>query len=328
MQVRSPRPPRQRVDGVLLLDKPSGLSSNAALQRARRALNAEKAGHTGTLDPLASGLLPLCFGEATKFARFLLDADKRYTATVRFGTTTTTQDAEGDVVATALVNLDRAAIEAALPAFRGTILQVPPAFSALKHQGRSHYEYARAGIDVPRAAREVRIAALILTAWNSPDAMLDVECSKGTYIRALAADLGDALGCGAHLAALRREGTGGFSIDDAVTLDALEALPPDAQMRALLPVDALLAELPRLAVDAADAQRLRDGRAIGASGCVPESARMAGGQRPAGFGAHAPAEHCPPAMRYRVYAPDGALLGVVTRDGDVLTPERMTRTLT
>jgi len=300
MQVRSPRPPRQRVDGVLLLDKPSGLSSNAALQRARRAFNAEKAGHTGTLDPLASGLLPLCFGEATKFARFLLDADKRYTATVRFGAATTTQDAEGDVVATAPVaRLDRAAIEAALPAFRGTILQVPPAYSALKHQGRSHYEYARAGIDVARAARAVRIATLRLTAWSSPDATLDVECSKGTYIRALAADLGAALGCGAHLAALRREATGGFSIGDAVALDALEALAPDARMRALLPVDALLLELPRLAVDDADAQRLRDGRAIGRVG---------------------------DAARYRAYAPDGALLGVVTRDGDMLAPERMART--
>ncbi|MET0441894.1 MAG: tRNA pseudouridine(55) synthase TruB, partial [Casimicrobiaceae bacterium] len=233
------RPPRQRVDGVLLLDKPTGLSSNAALQRARRAFNAEKAGHTGTLDPLASGLLPLCFGEATKFARFLLDADKRYTATVRFGTTTTTQDAEGEVVATAPVTLDRAAIEAALAAFRGVIRQVPPAYSALKHQGRSHYEYARAGIDVPRAAREVRISSLKLTAWNPPDAILDVECSKGTYIRTLAADLGDALGCGAHLAALRREATGGFSIGDAVALDALEAQAPEARALALLPVDTL-----------------------------------------------------------------------------------------
>jgi len=298
----TPRSPRQRVDGVLLLDKPSGLSSNAALQRARRAFNAQKAGHTGTLDPLASGLLPLCFGEATKFARFLLDADKRYTATVRFGTTTTTQDAEGDVLATAPVNLDRAAIEAALRAFRGTIRQVPPAYSALKHQGRSHYEYARAGIDVPRAAREVRIAALTLTGWTAPDATLAVECSKGTYIRALAADLGAALGCGAHLAALRREATGGFSIGDAIALDVLEAQGPEERMRALLPVDALLAELPRVAVGAADAQRLRDGCAIG------------------------PDLHAPPAERYRAYAPDGALLGVVTREGDMLAPERMART--
>jgi tRNA pseudouridine55 synthase len=284
---------------VLLLDKPSGVSSNAALQRARRAFNAQKAGHTGTLDPLASGLLPLCFGEATKFARFLLDADKRYTATVRFGTTTTTQDAEGDVLATLPVNLDRAAIEAALPAFRGTIRQVPPAYSALKHQGRSHYEYARAGIDVPRAAREVRIAALTLIEWNAPDATLVVECSKGTYIRALAADLGAALGCGAHLAALRREATGGFSIGDAIALDVLEAQAPAARMSVLLPVDALLAELPRLAVDSADARRLRDGCAIG-----PVEGAL---------------------ERYRAYAPDGALLGIVTREGDMLAPERMAR---
>ena len=292
--------PRRRVDGVLLLDKPSGLSSNAALQRARRALNAEKAGHTGTLDPLASGLLPLCFGEATKFARFLLDADKRYTATVRFGVATTTQDAEGEVVASAPVHLDRAAILAALPAFRGVIRQIPPAHSALKHQGRSHYEYARAGIDVPRAPRDVRIATLTLVAWESPDATLDVECSKGTYIRALAADLGAALGCGAHLARLRREATGGFAVQRAIALDALEAMTPEARMATLLPVDVLLAELPRLAVDAADAQRLRDGRAIPAGAGAPE--------------------------RCRAYAPDGALLGVVTRDGDMLVPERMART--
>jgi tRNA pseudouridine55 synthase len=301
MQARGPSPPRQRVDGVLLLDKPSGVSSNAALQRARRALNAEKAGHTGTLDPLASGLLPLCFGEATKFARFLLDADKRYTATVRFGVATTTLDAEGEITSTAPVHADRAAIETALPAFRGAILQVPPAYSALKHQGRSHYEYARAGIDVPRAPREVRIVSLTLTRWESPDATLDVVCSKGTYVRTLAADLGAALGCGAHLAALRREATGGFSIAGAIPLDALEALSPEARMGVLLPVDALLGELPRLAVGAADARALRDGRAIG------------------------PVQGAP--SRYRAYAPDGTLLGVVARSvGDMLAPERMART--
>ncbi|MEO5765634.1 MAG: tRNA pseudouridine(55) synthase TruB [Casimicrobiaceae bacterium] len=300
MAAQAQRPPRQRVDGVLLLDKPLGLSSNAALQLARRAFDAQKAGHTGTLDPLASGLLPLCFGEATKFARFLLDADKRYTATVRFGVSTTTQDAEGAIVATAPVNIDSAAVDAALARFRGTISQVPPAYSALKHQGRSHYEYARAGIDVPRAAREVRIDVLTLSSWRTPDAILDVACSKGTYIRALAADLGAALGCGAHLAALRREATGGFVIGDAIKLDALEAMAPQARTRVLLPVDTLLAELPHLAVDAGEAQRLRDGRPIAA---------IAGGP-----------------ARYRVYAPEGALIGVVIRDGDTLVPERMSRT--
>jgi tRNA pseudouridine55 synthase len=291
------RPARQRVDGVLLLDKPSGISSNAALQRARRALNAEKAGHTGTLDPLASGLLPLCFGEATKFARFLLDADKRYTATVRFGVTTTTHDAEGAVVAIAPVGIDRAMLEAALPAFRGAIRQIPPAHSALKHQGRSHYEYARAGIDVPRAPRDVRIATLSLTAWEPPDATFDVESSTGTSARSRAADLGAALGCGAHLAALRREATGGFSIAAAVPLDAFEALPPDARAGALLPVDALLATLPVLRVPAGDAEDLRHGRSIS----LPD-----GG-----------------AELWRAYDPGGVLLGVVRHEGGAVVPVRM-----
>jgi tRNA pseudouridine55 synthase len=270
--LRSARPPRRRVDGVLLLDKPSGISSNAALQRARRALHAEKAGHTGTLDPLASGLLPLCFGEATKFARFLLDADKRYRATARLGVATTTQDAEGDVVATMPVDrIDRAAVEAALAAFRGTIRQVPPAHSALKHQGRSHYEYARAGIDIPRAAREVHIASLVLVEWNPPDATLDVECSKGTYVRALAADIGSALGCGAHLAALRRLATGGFVIDDAIALDAVEAISAEGRSPPLLAVESLLGALPSIRLDAASADALRHGRRIerkGATGWV------------------------------------------------------------
>ena len=153
----APKVPRRRVDGVLLLDKPSGITSNTALMRVKRIYRAEKAGHTGTLDPLASGLLPVCFGEATKFARFLLEAAKRYRASVRFGITTTTLDAEGEVVETRDVTIDRARVEAVLPRFTGRIRQVPPAFSALKHQGRSHYEYARAGIDVPRVSRDVGV---------------------------------------------------------------------------------------------------------------------------------------------------------------------------
>jgi len=199
---------RRRVDGVLLLDKPSGLSSNAALQRARRAFDAEKAGHTGTLDPLASGLLPLCFGEATKFAQFLLDATKRYTATVRFGVTTATGDAEGEVLEMRPVTLARSDVEAVLPDFTGRLSQVPPAYSALKFEGRSHYEYARAGIDVPRPPRDIEILEISLRAWTAPDAVLDVTCSKGTYIRVLAEDIGRALGCGAHLAGLRSPSKG------------------------------------------------------------------------------------------------------------------------
>jgi len=297
MNGRGARAPRRRVDGVLLLDKPVGVSSNAALQRARRAYNAEKAGHTGTLDPLASGLLPVCFGEAAKFARFLLDADKRYTATVRFGVTTTTLDAEGEVVARSDVTIDRADIEAALPAFTGRIRQVPPAYSALKHQGRSHYEYARAGIDVPREAREIHVASLRLIEWATPDAVLEVACSKGTYVRTLAADLGEALRCGAHLAALRRTATGGFDIAAAIALDRLEATPVEARDRLLLPVDALLGALPRVEVGDADALHLRHGRPI-----VTE---------------------CPHGAFVRVYDGLGNLLGVVSSESETLTPLRM-----
>ena len=289
---------RRRVDGVLLLDKPAGLSSNAALQRARRLAAAEKAGHTGTLDPLASGLLPLCFGEATKFARFLLEARKRYIATVRFGVATTTQDAEGAIVTTAPVTFDAGQLVDALPAFTGTLRQVPPAHSALKHRGRSYYEYARAGIAIPRPAREIRIDRLALVAWSPPDATLDVVCGKGTYIRALAADLGEALGCGAHLAALRRTETGGFTLAEAITLEAFEALPESRRETQLLPVDRLLGELPRLDVAADAAAAVRAGRAIPAEG---------------------DGEMC------RVYGPDGRLLGLLRREGGALRPERLVR---
>jgi tRNA pseudouridine55 synthase len=267
MNARSPA--RRRVDGVLLLDKPTGLTSNAALQRAKRLFNAEKAGHTGTLDPLASGLLPLCFGEATKFARFLLDAHKRYRATVRFGITTTTQDAEGEILETRPVTLDRAQLEAALPAFTGALRQTPPAYSALKFQGRNYYEYARAGIEIPRPPRDVHVESLVLAEWSSPDATLDVVCGKGTYIRALAADLGSALGCGAHLVALRRTGTGDFGVNDSIALAALEAMDATLRDALLLPVDASVAALPRLDIDIEGATSLRQGRAIAAAGIEP-----------------------------------------------------------
>jgi len=257
---------RRRVDGVLLLDKPSGLSSNAALQRARRAFDAEKAGHTGTLDPLASGLLPLCFGEATKFAQFLLDATKRYTATVRFGVTTTTGDAEGDVLEARPVALSRSDIEAVLPRFTGRLAQVPPAYSALKFEGRSHYEYARAGIDVPRPPRDIEILELALVEWSAPDAVIDVTCSKGTYVRVLAEDIGQALGCGAHLAGLRRVATGGFGIADAVMLERLEAMNEVERDATLKPAAALLRDLPSLKLAAPEAARFRQGGAVPAPG--------------------------------------------------------------
>ncbi|HMA31685.1 MAG TPA: tRNA pseudouridine(55) synthase TruB [Casimicrobiaceae bacterium] len=256
------RPPRRRIDGVLLLDKPAGITSNAALGQAKRLYNAEKAGHTGTLDPLASGLLPVCFGEATKFAQLLLDAPKRYRATLRFGTTTTTQDAEGEIVATRPASFDATALDRTLTRFTGRQLQVPPAHSALKFQGRPYYEYARSGVDIPRAAREIVIHALTLVEWRAPDAVVDVLCSKGTYVRSLAADLGEALGCGAHLAALRRTASGGFDIRDAHTIDALAAMSEGGSDRCLLPASALTAQLPGVDVDEATARRFLQGVAI------------------------------------------------------------------
>ncbi|MEP7329760.1 MAG: tRNA pseudouridine(55) synthase TruB [Betaproteobacteria bacterium] len=256
------RIPRRRVDGVLLLDKPAGISSNAALQRAKRALNAQKAGHTGTLDPLASGLLPLCFGEATKFAQTLLDAGKRYTATVRFGATTATGDAEGPVTATFPVTFTDVELHAALRGFEGVQEQIPPAYSALKFEGRAHYEYARAGVAVPRPPRQITIHALRLVSWQPPDAVLEVECSKGTYIRVLAEDLGHALGSGAHLAALRRTATGGFALAEAIALPDFEAAAPDARDRVLLPVSVLVATMVRLSVEGAAGAAFRQGQTV------------------------------------------------------------------
>ena len=260
------RAPTRRVDGVLLLDKPIGVSSNAALQQCKRLYRAAKAGHTGTLDPLASGLLPICFGEATKFAHMLLDADKTYVATIHLGVTTTTGDAEGSVVLERPIAASQAELESLLPRLVGRVVQRPPAYAALKYQGRKYYEYARAGIEIPRAEREIVIAELTLDAWSPPEARLTVRCSKGTYVRVLAEDLGEALGCGAHLAALRRTATGGFELGAAVTLDALTTLADDARDRRLLPADALVAALPRLDLAPSEAAGFRDGRAIAHTG--------------------------------------------------------------
>ena len=249
---------------MLLLDKPHGMSSNAALQRAKRRFNAAKAGHTGTLDPMATGLLPLTFGEATKFSQMLLDADKVYEAVVCFGSETDTGDAEGQVIATASVDFTREALDAAIAALRGEIEQIPPMHSALKRDGKPLYEYARAGIEVERAPRRVTIHALDCLAFNGREATLRVHCSKGTYIRTLAIDLGRALGCGAHLTALRRTAIGAFGIEQAVTSEALEAAePPDSLLE---PVDALIAAYPRLELDEAAGAALMQGRELPGAG--------------------------------------------------------------
>jgi tRNA pseudouridine55 synthase len=269
-RVEASRLPRRRVDGVLLLDKPVGLTSNAALQRAKRLFRAEKAGHTGTLDPLASGLLPLCFGEATKFAQSLLDARKGYIATVRFGIATSTGDSEGETIDERPVVFGRSDLEAALPRFIGTIRQVPPRHSALKHRGKSYYEYARAGLEIARKPREIEIDAIEIVDWALPMAMLRVACGKGTYIRVLAEDLGAAVGSCAHLAGLRRTASGAFTLEGSVTLAALEAIDdPLARDALLLPVECLVTSMPRLDVGADTARSLLQGRAVASPGTAP-----------------------------------------------------------
>ncbi|WP_447927188.1 tRNA pseudouridine(55) synthase TruB [Vreelandella sp. EE27] len=241
------------VNGVVLLDKPQGVSSNHALQRVRRLFEAQKAGHTGTLDPMATGLLPICLGEATKFSAHLLEADKMYRTRVELGVITDTGDAEGSVVerreVPALSNDD---VEAAIARFRGEIDQVPPMYSALKHQGKKLYELAREGKEVERAARRISVYDARLLAFDGQAFELEVSCSKGTYIRTLAEDIGLALGCGAHISQLRRLKTGPFDGSAMWTLEALEALGEQSAREAeLMPVDVLVDHLPALSVDEA-----------------------------------------------------------------------------
>lgn len=277
--------PRRAVDGVLLLDKPQGMTSNAALQTARRLLNAAKAGHTGTLDPMATGLLPLTFGEATKFSQMLLDADKTYEATIRLGIETDTGDAEGVVIASSAVTSGRGAIAAALEAFVGEIEQIPPMYSALKRDGKPLYEYARAGVEIERAPRRVRIHALELLETVDETFRVRVTCSKGTYIRTLAIDLGRALGCGAHLASLRRTRIGPFEIDRAHTLAMLEAATAAERDMLLARVDALVAHLPRVDLDGVRSAAILQGRAIALPTAAPGGVRIYGdGERFLGLG--------------------------------------------
>lgn len=301
MNARPPKKPRDPVDGVLLLDKPVGLSSNDALLKAKRVLNAKKAGHTGTLDPFATGLLPLCFGEATKFSQDLLEADKTYEATVHLGIMTTTGDTEGEVIEQRDVDVTREQVEAALARFRGPIFQVPPMYSALKRDGKALYEYAREGITLEREARPVTIHALSLVDYSAPYLKILVTCSKGTYVRVLGEDIGAALGCGAHLNALRRVQVGALSTERMITLEDLQAHPDPLSL--LAPVDALLSSFPSVELTSELAKRFLNGQ------------RLALGKEaiavPAQLG------------RVRVYH-EGKLLGTANlQEYAILAPERL-----
>lgn len=280
---------------MLLLDKPLVASSNRALQIAKRLFNAEKAGHTGTLDPLASGLLPICFGEATKYASMMLEADKRYRAVLKLGVATTTGDAEGEIVETRAVSLDETRIEEALASFRGEIRQKPPMHSALKHKGKPLYAYVRKGIEVERPERAVTIRELVLEELAEDELSLSVLCSKGTYVRVLAEDIGEALGCGAHLRSLIRTGTGPFDLGDAHTLEEIESREDRDEL--ILPCDSLLQGFQRLDFGGMEADFLMSGRRVAAA-AHPGS--------------------------YRAYDEDGRFLGLVEADNEgEIRPKRM-----
>lgn len=253
------------VSGVLLLDKPTGMSSNQALQTARRLLNASKAGHTGTLDPLASGLLPLCFGEATKVSQFLLGADKTYRARAMLGIRTTTGDSEGDILRERPVDVDAARLAAALAAHTGDLLQVPPMYSALKHDGERLYTLARRGETVERPPRPVHVSRLELLQWDETGFEVELECTKGTYVRSLIEDIGEALGCGAHITALRRLRVGALDVEQAVTLESLRTVAdrdPQALDVCLVPIADALAHLRQLDLGPDDAASLQLGQAL------------------------------------------------------------------
>ena len=258
--------PRKRgrdIDGVFLLDKPQGMSSNDIMQKVKRLFQANKAGHTGALDPLATGMLPICLGEATKFSQFLLDADKRYVVTAKLGERTDTSDAEGQVVETRPVNVEISQILTALEQFRGDILQVPTMFSALKHNGKPLYEYARAGITVEREARPITIFEINFIEYQAPSLTLEVHCSKGTYIRTLVDDLGEVLGCGAHVTVLRRTAVADYPTEKMMTWDALQALAEQGDLdQHLLPIDTAVSKLPALKLNAEQSKGIGFGQRV------------------------------------------------------------------
>ena len=261
-----PRKKFRDVHGVFLLDKPQGMSSNDIMQKVKRLFQANKAGHTGALDPLATGMLPICLGEATKFSQFLLDSDKRYFVTAKLGERTDTSDAEGQVVETREVNVLEEDILAALPQFRGDILQVPTMFSALKHNGKPLYEYARQGITVEREARPITIFELKFVEYQAPYLSLEVHCSKGTYIRTLVDDLGEVLGCGAHVSVLRRLAVGDYPVEEMMPIEELqllaESFPQQELHRLLLPMDTAVASLPQINLDESQTKAVKFGQRV------------------------------------------------------------------
>jgi len=283
------------LDGVLVMDKQIGLSSNHVLQRARRILNARKGGHTGTLDPFATGLMILCFGEATKFSAGMFDADKSYLAEVMLGEETETGDNTGLTVSTAAVDVSLEQLNDVLSRFVGRIDQIPPMYSALKRDGKPLYAYAREGIVLEREPRTITIFEIRLVSFDGTRAVIDVSCSKGTYIRTLAQEMGRGLGGGAHLTALRRRRTAGFSIEQAITLEALEALPRATD--ALLPIESLISELPIVQLDAGDAARFGHGQQLTAPDVKAE--------------------------RLRVHGPDNDFLGTARWQDGWLLPDRV-----
>ena len=265
------KPQKRPLDGVLLLDKATGLSSNSALQQARRLYRAEKAGHTGVLDPLATGLLPICFGQATKFAQYLLDADKAYIATLRLGQATDTGDAEGSIIATSNTKISQTEFQVACQQHLGEQQQLPPMYSALKHQGKPLYQYARQGIDIQRQPRNIHIHTIQILHFQFPEAQISVQCSKGTYIRTLAEDIAKSAHTLAHLTALRRTATAGVQIEHSHSIESLAALTEEQRDALLLPCDALVQHLPQHTAGEQTIRALRFGQTPAAPPELPEN---------------------------------------------------------
>ena len=256
------RAPRRAVTGVLLLDKHADLSSNTAVGWSKRLFNAEKAGHTGTLDPFATGLLPICFGEAAKFARFMLDAEKGYLATLKLGEKSSTGDTEGEIIRRRTVDVEHITVEKALTSFLGAQQQIPPMYSALKRNGVPLYKLARQGIEIERVPRDIHVHRLQLVSLNGDELVIQTSVSKGTYIRVLAEDIGEALGCGAHLTALRRTASGGFTLEQTITFESLDSLSMDDRDAVLLAPDSLAMALPEVRLNPSDAKALQNGQTL------------------------------------------------------------------